>query len=143
MQVEVSDKALHLAKEWVKNMTGGEECDYDKEADLEAKFEIRPARLGLGAKFVPHSLVASTMTPVEKKLRAKIGASKQMNLVTSESNVFQAIDKSQLPEKTTTDLEDGEVSKASLFNKRHNLKCENVHSVHLESENKRKRKKKK
>ena len=34
-------------------------------------------RLGLGAKFVPHSKFAATLNPVEKKLRAKLNAAKQ------------------------------------------------------------------
>ncbi|CAM6081556.1 unnamed protein product [Calypogeia fissa] len=33
--------------------------------------------LGLGAKYLPHSKVAATMSPVEKKLRAMTGAKKQ------------------------------------------------------------------
>ncbi|CAM6128697.1 unnamed protein product [Calypogeia fissa] len=41
------------------------------------ELEARPPRLGLGAKYLPHSKVTTTMSPVEKKLRAMTGAGKQ------------------------------------------------------------------
>eukprot|EP00249_Psilotum_nudum_P022066 c28360_g3_i1 orf=352-834(+) len=77
-EVVVSSKALQLAKGWVKNMTGGADPYLDNDdGDVGSNIEIRPPRLGLGAKYLPHSQVTSIMNPVEKKLRSKfVGASK-------------------------------------------------------------------
>ncbi|KAG9441286.1 hypothetical protein H6P81_017140 [Aristolochia fimbriata] len=66
------DKALKLAESWVNNMTGSTTDELN-----EVEFESRPARLGLGAKFVPQSKVASSLDPVGKKLLAKFSANKK------------------------------------------------------------------
>lgn len=75
-EIFVSSKALEVAKGWVRSMLG--DSDSDSEADEKTvELEPRPLRLGLGAKYLPHSKVAATMSPVEKKLRKITGAGKQ------------------------------------------------------------------
>lgn len=70
VEVVPSNESLLLAESWIKGMTGGNEGE---EEDEVPDFEARPLRLGLGAKFLPHSHMTATMSMVEKKLKAKIG----------------------------------------------------------------------
>ncbi|CAM6016215.1 unnamed protein product [Sphagnum balticum] len=72
-EVVVTGKAHQLATAWVRNMTGGADFDAEEEAALpdSAEPEVRPIRVGLGAKYLPHAA-----HQVEQKLRAKITGSK-------------------------------------------------------------------
>lgn len=139
MEIEVSNKAFNLAKQWVTNMTGGEDGKSDETAESEARFEMRPARLGLGAKYVPHSQLTSAMNPVEKKLRAKIGISKQSNYASAERKSSGEPDKTQLQGKTDEDLEDGDISKASFFSKKEVSKPWKVQGEPLNGNKRRKK----
>ncbi|CAM6092022.1 unnamed protein product [Calypogeia fissa] len=76
-EIFVSSKALQVAEGWVRNMLGESDLEDDDEDSKAVELEARPPRLGLGAKYLPHSKVATTMSPVEKKLRAMTGAGKQ------------------------------------------------------------------
>eukprot|EP00897_Mesotaenium_endlicherianum_P000227 jgi/Mesen1/10204/ME000766S09570 len=62
-------EAYSVVQGWLKQMTGWKEEDEVEPAD---EPELRPARLGLGAKYLPHSQVAASMTSLEKKLRARL-----------------------------------------------------------------------
>ncbi|KAG6548644.1 hypothetical protein Mapa_009798 [Marchantia paleacea] len=83
-EIIVTNKAFQVAQAWVKNMTGGADSDPDEDDEstsmaAEAAYAgLRPARLGLGAKYVPHSAAAASMSmsPVERKLRAKLNAAR-------------------------------------------------------------------
>ncbi|CAM6103787.1 unnamed protein product [Calypogeia fissa] len=76
-EIFVSSKALQVAEGWVRNMLGESDLEDDDEDSKAVELEARPPRLGLGAKYLPHSKVATTMSPVEKRLRAMTGAGKQ------------------------------------------------------------------
>eukprot|EP00271_Cylindrocystis_brebissonii_P006023 TRINITY_DN18551_c0_g1_i2.p1 TRINITY_DN18551_c0_g1~~TRINITY_DN18551_c0_g1_i2.p1 ORF type:complete len:137 (-),score=15.24 TRINITY_DN18551_c0_g1_i2:70-480(-) len=62
------------AATWLSQMSGGDRSDDDAEVHIP---EARPLRLGLGAKFLPHSQVTASMSSIEKQLRNKVSASKQ------------------------------------------------------------------
>lgn len=74
--IVVLGNARELAASWVKSMTGGAEEDSEEEEQQlgPPRLGYRPSRLGLGAKFLPHSLGmrAAAASPVEKKLMAKL-----------------------------------------------------------------------
>eukprot|EP00249_Psilotum_nudum_P022067 c28360_g4_i1 orf=299-784(+) len=85
-EVVVSRKALQLAKGWVKNMTGGADSYLDDD-DIGSNIEIRPPRLGLGAKYLPHSQVTGIMNPVGKKLWSKLGSASKLECLTSGNKI--------------------------------------------------------
>lgn len=70
--IVVLGNARELAAGWVKCMTGGAEDSEEEEQLGPLRLGYRPSRLGLGAKFLPHSLVRATASPVEKKLMTKL-----------------------------------------------------------------------
>ena len=72
-------------------------------------------RLGLGAKFVPHSKINATVTPIEKKLRAKLQISKTSKDVIP-CKARKGIDKSGEANVEQDVSEEEEDSKSSLFN---------------------------
>ena len=74
-------------------------------------------RLGLGAKFVPHSNINATVTPIEKKLRAKLQISKTSKDVIP-CKARKGIDKSGEANVEQDVSEEEEDSKSSLFSKK-------------------------
>ncbi|KAL4191505.1 hypothetical protein AMTRI_Chr07g80810 [Amborella trichopoda] len=73
-QVVTLGKALKLAEGWVKNMSGS-----DADDSLFPDVESRPARLGLGAKYIPHSKTVAITDPLERKLHAKLVPARARN----------------------------------------------------------------
>ena len=78
-------------------------------------------RLGLGAKFVPHSNINATVTPIEKKLRAKLQTSKPSKDVipckNGEPNVEHDVSKEE------------EDSKSSFFSNKDMSKSSKAHLI--------------
>ncbi|XP_068640133.1 uncharacterized protein [Aristolochia californica] len=116
------DKALKLAESWVNNMSGST-TDEQNVVD----FETRPARLGLGAKFVPQSKVASSVDPVGKKLLAKFNAHKKR----AASNLEEL---NPAEEKVEDSDEDELESRTKSFNKKRAMPL----STSLQAKKKRK-----
>ncbi|XP_057825687.2 uncharacterized protein LOC131037531 [Cryptomeria japonica] len=119
-KVIVLNKSLKLAEGWVKQMNVGEDSAKDAE---EVEIQIRPQRLGLGAKFVPHSKFATTLNPVEKKLRAKLNAAKRQSASGTEESC--SVDKDskahEIKHSNVDDYDDDDgdsESRANTFNKR-------------------------
>ncbi|GLJ16581.1 hypothetical protein SUGI_0283920 [Cryptomeria japonica] len=117
--VIVLNKSLKLAEGWVKQMNVGEDSAKDAE---EVEIQIRPQRLGLGAKFVPHSKFANTLNPVEKKLRAKLNAAKRQSALSTEELCSADKDSKahELKHSNVDDYDDDDgdsESRASTFNK--------------------------
>ena len=97
-------------------------------------------RLGLGAKFVPHSNINATVTPIEKKLRAKLQTSKtNQDLIPCKAQ--KGMDKSS-EANVEHDVSDGEEdSKSSCFSKKDTSKSSKAHLIQ-EFQNGRKKRKK-
>lgn len=140
-QVVVLDKALKLAEGWVKQMNTGPDTAEDDVGDEEIK--NRPARLGLGAKFVPHSKFAATLNPVEKKLRAKLNAAKrQSDLGTEEAGSTDKDFKEYKCEDVDAndiDSDDSE-SRANAFSRKQTNNLANSLQSPIKNGKKRKRK---
>ncbi|MCO5610109.1 hypothetical protein L7F22_064344 [Adiantum nelumboides] len=143
MDLKISDKASQLAKEWVKNMTGGENLESEETDESALKIDGRPARLGLGAVYVPHSQLTTTLSPLEKKLKAKLGVSigaahcQEIKRL----KTHPVIDKSDLKKRPQEDM-DGEddAGRTSQFNrKQHSSK---MMACSLETSKGKKKKKK-
>ncbi|KAH9532907.1 hypothetical protein CY35_18G023900 [Sphagnum magellanicum] len=124
-EVVVTGKAHQLATAWVRNMTGGADFDAEEEAALpdSAEPEVRPIRVGLGAKYLPHAKGTHAAHQVEQKLRAKITGSKG-HLLGSKATGSRA---NRAPRNEEEDEEDeahkdneddGGGSRASSFKKR-------------------------
>ena len=79
-------------------------------------------RLGLGAKFVPHSNINATVTPIEKKLRAKLQTSKASKDVIPCKNGEPNVEHDDVSEEE-------EDSKSSLFSKKDTLKSSKAHLI--------------
>ncbi|KAJ7282184.1 hypothetical protein O6H91_Y356200 [Diphasiastrum complanatum] len=101
-------------------MTGGDEGEEIEDGLGEQ--EIRPSRLGLGAKYVPHSQVTRTVSALEKTLRAKLPSAKQVK--NHNSNVSTASQKSLKRNKGDDEedieeaIEDFGDSRASAFQRK-------------------------
>jgi hypothetical protein len=70
VEVEVDLSAKDLANEWFKSM-GGEQ-DEEEGEDEDQRQALRPARLGLGAKFIPHSQALNIDKETESRLSRKL-----------------------------------------------------------------------
>ncbi|GAQ89970.1 hypothetical protein KFL_005840030 [Klebsormidium nitens] len=69
-EIVVLNTAANVVKGWLEAEGGS-----DAEEDALPEPELRPPRLGLGAKYLPHAKVSSNMGTLEKRLRAKIDTS--------------------------------------------------------------------
>jgi hypothetical protein len=137
-QVVVLNKALKLAEGWVKQMNTGPDTAEDDVGEEE--IQNRPARLGLGAKFVPHSKFAATLNPVEKKLRAKLNAAKrQSDLGTEEACSIDKDIKEHKCEDNDIDSDDSD-SRANAFSRKQTKHLANSLQSPIKSGKKRKRK---
>ena len=74
----------------------------------------------MGAKFVPHSNLTASVTPIEKKLRAKLQASETSKDVIPHDHRW--IDKSGKASIERDDSDGEEDSKSSHFTKKYWLK---------------------
>lgn len=140
-QVVVLDKALKLAEGWVKQMNTGPDTAED---DVGEEIQNRPARLGLGAKFVPHSKFAATLNPVEKKLRAKLNAAKrQSDLGTEEAcSSDKDIKEYKCKDNDAADIDsDDSDSRANAFSRKQPRHLANSLQSPIQNGKKRKRKK--
>ncbi|GBG81388.1 hypothetical protein CBR_g32062 [Chara braunii] len=79
VEVEPSGEAQRLVEGWLRlggsrnaGAQGREEEEGEEDEAVPWNPEARPARLGLGAKFLPHSHVAASMLSVERRLRDKL-----------------------------------------------------------------------
>ena len=97
-------------------------------------------RLGLGAKFVPHSKINATVTPIEKKLRAKLQTSKtSKDLIPCKAH--KRTDKSN-EENVKHDVSEGEEDSKSLcFSKKDTSKSSKAHLIQEFQKRGKKRKK--
>jgi len=140
-QVVVLDKALKLAEGWVKQMNTGRDTAEDDVGEEE--IQNRPARLGLGAKFVPHSKFAATLNPVEKKLRAKLKAAKrQSDLGTEEAgSIDKDIKEYKCEDNNADDIDsDDSDSRANAFSRKQTKNLANSMQSPIKNGKKRKRK---
>ncbi|KAL3681716.1 hypothetical protein R1sor_024672 [Riccia sorocarpa] len=120
-EIIVKNNAFQMAQAWVKKMSGGADSD-PEEQDSESKTReevavLRPARLGLGAKYLPHSKAAALMTPIEKKLRAKINAARRGDSTADQDQPAQ----SSYRDTADSDGEggnEGKESKATAFGRK-------------------------
>lgn len=74
-EVVVTKKAFNLACSWVQKMSGGSDFDAEEESKglpADDGADVRPMRLGLGAKYLSHSQANRVSSQVDKKLRAKL-----------------------------------------------------------------------
>ncbi|EOA24871.1 hypothetical protein CARUB_v10018160mg [Capsella rubella] len=71
-QILKKDTALKLAEKWVANMTRPAEDD-----PIETEQEVRPHRLGLGAKVSRQTKRRPSDDPLDQKLQAKFDAGKR------------------------------------------------------------------
>lgn len=74
-EVVVTKKAFNLACSWVQKMSGGADLDVEEESKslpADDGADVRPMRLGLGAKYLSHSQANRVSSQVDKKLRAKL-----------------------------------------------------------------------
>eukprot|EP00250_Pteridium_aquilinum_P026372 c32916_g1_i1 orf=187-618(+) len=142
MDLKVSDKASQLAREWVRNMSGGENVDSEEVNDTEPKMDGRPARLGLGAEYVPHSHLTTTLNPVERKLRAKLNVSK--GATDAQAKVYKARQSTENSNPGTGKNEDiddeDEVGRGSLFNRKQRSDTLNAHLLEPKKGNKKRKK---
>ncbi len=141
-QVVVLGKALKLAEGWVNQMNTGPGTAEDDVGGEE--IQNRPARLGLGAKFVPHSKFAATLNPVEKKLRAKLNAAKrQSDLGTEEACSIDKGIKGYRCEDNDANASDSDDSdsRANVFSRKHTKNLANSLQNPIKNGKKRKRKK--
>ncbi|KAI5073102.1 hypothetical protein GOP47_0011115, partial [Adiantum capillus-veneris] len=121
MYLKISDRAFQLANKWVKNMSGGENLDSEDTYESDLKIDGRPARLGLGAEYVPHSQLTTTLNPLEKKLKAKLDVSKgtALSKETKHLKTHLVTDKSNSGKRLKEDM-DGEDDdgRAAQFNRK-------------------------
>lgn len=74
-EVVVTKRAFNLACSWVQKMSGGADLDVEEESKslpADDGADVRPMRLGLGAKYLSHSQANRVSSQVDKKLRAKL-----------------------------------------------------------------------
>ncbi|KAL2652151.1 hypothetical protein R1flu_020279 [Riccia fluitans] len=126
-EIVVTNNALKMAQAWVKSMSGGADSDPDEDDPESTKAEefsgLRPARLGLGAKYLPHSKAAALMTPVEKKLRAKINAARRGDVTSDQHQHPPSLQKDRTTSTSAADSDEeegneGKNSKSSAFGRR-------------------------
>ncbi|KAL3699770.1 hypothetical protein R1sor_017792 [Riccia sorocarpa] len=124
-EIVVKNNAFQMAQAWVKKMSGGADSD-PEEQDSESKTReklavLRPARLGLGAKYLPHSKAAALMIPVEKKLRAKINAARRGDSTADQDHPPSYRDTTASTTAADSDEEggnEGKESKAAAFGRK-------------------------
>ncbi|KAF3788304.1 hypothetical protein EJ110_NYTH21192 [Nymphaea thermarum] len=91
-KIVILNTASKIAQGWVKSMSGGAYEDKPCEEEMKG----RPSRLGLGAKFVPHSKVAASCNPVERKLQRKLESEKKRVDDLENSNAVDEIEEDDL-----------------------------------------------
>lgn len=73
--VVVTKKAFNLACSWVQKMSGGADFNVEEESKglpEDGIPDVRPLRLGLGAKYLSHSQANHVSSQIDRKLRAKL-----------------------------------------------------------------------
>ncbi|CAN6476003.1 unnamed protein product [Victoria cruziana] len=91
-KIVILDTASKIAQGWLRGMSGGA----DEEEPCEEEIKGRPSRLGLGAKFLPHSKLAASRNPVERKLQRKLESERKRIEEPEESNAVAESEEDEL-----------------------------------------------
>eukprot|EP00252_Welwitschia_mirabilis_P008943 TRINITY_DN21216_c0_g1_i1.p1 TRINITY_DN21216_c0_g1~~TRINITY_DN21216_c0_g1_i1.p1 ORF type:complete len:149 (+),score=40.94 TRINITY_DN21216_c0_g1_i1:265-711(+) len=137
-QVVVLDKACKLAESWVERMNLDPESKEDEGREWE--IQNRPTRLGLGAKFLPHSKFTTLVSPVEKKLQRKLNNAKH-ETETKETDIVQCNKDSGKNNANNSEEESDDENPDSKSSAFHKKKVKNVFRA-LETTQKQRKKRK-